>query len=398
MKVLLFILVALLAVSYAKRPLAHMYMAYDQSKVIEDSWLVVFYPNTSVELRENHMQKLASIVADKESIGNTWNINNAFLGYHGVFTNKTIYQIRSDPIVQHVEQDAVVSIAQGQCTVQQNAVWNLVRLVSDRPITTNGPYGYNSAAGSGTTIYIIDTGILLTHVDFGGRATFGANFIDTNNADCNGHGTHVAGTTAGTTYGVAKQAALVAVKVLNCAGSGTLQGVTNGINWVGTQGAARKVVNLSLGGGFSASQNQAINALAQNSFVAVAAGNSNTDLANTSPASAACNGGPTWAVGATANTDARATFSNYGSCLNVYAPGQAITSDWIGSNTAINTISGTSMASPLVAGAGSLLWSYNQQLSATQLRSQLADQYLHGQVSNNPGTTPNNFIHLPNCP
>jgi len=402
--VILFVLIAVLAVSYGKIKLAHMYVPQNLSLAIEDNWMVVFYPNTSVDLRENHMQTLSSrLSVAKELIANTWNINNDFLGYYGVFSPKTLTHIRSDPIVQHVEQDAIVNIE--ACTSQTNAVWNLRRLSSQARIfnTQNGPFGYEGAAGSGVTVYIIDTGILTTHVDFGSRARVGVNYVTgETSADCNGHGTHVAGTSAGTAYGAAKLAQLVAVKVLGCTGSGTTAGVNNGINWVGTQtGTPRRVVNMSLGGGFSATQNQAVNALASGgAFVAVAAGNSNTDLANSSPASAACNGG-TWAVGATtisATTgDTRASFSNYGACLTVFAPGQSITSDWIGSNTATSTISGTSMASPLVAGAAALLWSWNPTWTAATLRTNLANQFVAGIVSNPGPNTPNEFLHLTQC-
>jgi len=394
MKSVIFLLLVLLAVAYGRVTKAHLAPLLVPENPIADQWMIVFYPNTSVEHREKHMATLTTGLSKGESINNTWNIDNDFLGYHGVFSSENIFRIRKDPIVKHVEQNGIVTLE--ACTSQSNSVWNLHRLTSDNIVNGNGPFNYDDAAGTGVTIYIIDTGILLTHNDFGGRATFGVNYIDTNPADCNGHGTHVAGTTAGTLYGVSKISSLVAVKVLNCQGSGTLAGVTDGINWVAQQPAPRSVVNLSLGGGFSATQNTAINSLATGDFVAVAAGNSNTDLANTSPASAACTGA-TWAVGATAITDVRATFSNYGACLTVFAPGQSITSDWIGSNTATSTISGTSMASPLVAGAAALLWSQNPTWTAATLRTNLASQFQAGRVINPGPNTPNNFIHYANC-
>jgi len=396
MKSVIFLLLVLLTISQGKVYKGYLApMIIPEKMAIENQWMVVFFPNTSVELREKHMTTLTSrIFTASESINNTWNIKDNFLGYHGVFSSENLFHIRKDPIVKHVEQNAVVITE--ACTTQSNAVWNLNRLTSTSIVNGNGPFNYDDAAGAGVAIYIIDTGILLTHVDFGGRATFGANFVDNNPADCNGHGTHVAGIAAGTTYGVSKVSSLVAVKVLSCQGSGTLAGVTDGINWVGQQPAPRSVVNLSLGGGFSATQNTAINTLATDDFVAVAAGNSNADIINYSPASAAC-AGATWAVGSTAITDSRASSSNYGSCLTVFAPGQSITSDWIGSNTAINTISGTSMASPLVAGAAALLWSQNPSWSASTLRTNLANQFLKNQVGNPGPNTPNNFIHLPKC-
>jgi len=175
MKILFFLILTLLAVSYGsqqKPRFAELYIASNQSLAIEDHWLVVFYPNTSVELRENHMKTLAShLDVEYESIGNTWNIDNSFLGYHGVFTRRNVHHIRSDPIVQHVEQDSIVKIEQSGCTTQSNAVWNLHRLVANTVVNGNGNFSYD-ATGTGATIYILDTGILLTHVDFTGRATF----------------------------------------------------------------------------------------------------------------------------------------------------------------------------------------------------------------------------------
>ncbi|MFC6663413.1 S8 family peptidase [Deinococcus multiflagellatus] len=211
---------------------------------------------------------------------------------------------------------------------------------------------YNSTA-SGVRAYIIDTGIRTSHTQFGGRAVWGTNTTgDGNNTDCQGHGTHVAGTVGSATYGVAKGVTLIAVKVLNCQGSGSYSGIIAGINWsLNNKGSAPAVANMSLGGGFSQSVNSAVNnASAQNLVMVVAAGNSNANACNYSPASAAS----AITVGSTTNTDARSSFSNYGSCVDLFAPGSGITSAWNSSDTATNTISGTSMASPHVAGAVAL--------------------------------------------
>jgi len=200
--------------------------------------------------------------------------------------------------------------------------------------------------------YVVDTGILTTHVDFEGRAIIGANFVDSVVPDQNGHGTHVASTIGGKQYGVSKTATLVAVKVLGKTGSGSWTGVIQGIQWctedaLKYRGVDPSVGNMSLGGGRTQAINDAVDASSAEGFTwVIASGNSNADACNFSPASA-----PTaLAVGATANTDTRATFSNWGRCQAVWAPGQNILGAWFSSNTATNTISGTSMASPHAAG------------------------------------------------
>ena len=200
--------------------------------------------------------------------------------------------------------------------------------------------------------YIIDTGIRTTHSQFGGRAISGYDAIDgaLPAADCNGHGTHVAGTVGGSTYGVAKAVSLVAVRVLNCSGSGSTSGVIAGIDWVtgNHQAGQPAVANMSLGGGASSSLDTAVrNSIADGVTYALAAGNDNTNACNSSPARTA----EALTVGSTTSSDARSSFSNYGTCVDIFAPGSSITSAWHTSDTATNTISGTSMAAPHVAGA-----------------------------------------------
>lgn len=229
-------------------------------------------------------------------------------------------------------------------TTQSGATWGITRI--SHTSRTGSGYVYDTSAGEGTCSYIIDTGIYTQHPDFGGRATFLANYADSSNTDGNGHGTHVAGTVGGTTYGVAKKTKLYGVKVLDASGSGTNSGVISGMNFVATDAKTRScpkgaVANMSLGGGKSTAVNQAAAALVRSGvFLAVAAGNSGANAANYSPASesTACT------VGATTSSDSVASYSNWGNLVDVFAPGTDITSTWIGGRT--NTISGTSMASP----------------------------------------------------
>ena len=227
------------------------------------------------------------------------------------------------------------------------------------------------------TAYIIDTGIRTTHSQFGGRASVHFDALGGNGQDCNGHGTHVAGTVGGSTYGVAKSVTLRAVRVLGCNGSGTNSGVIAGVNSVAQNHAARSVANMSLGGGASAALDSAINNLHNSGVsIVVAAGNSNANACNSSPARAP----NAITVGSTTSTDARSSFSNVGTCLDIFAPGSSITSAWSTSNTATRTISGTSMASPHVAGVAALYRQAFPTASPTTVRNAIVNNATTGVV------------------
>ncbi|KAK4234096.1 peptidase S8/S53 domain-containing protein [Achaetomium macrosporum] len=276
-----------------------------------------------------------------------------FKGFAGKLEGSLLDEIRALPEVEYVEEEAVFTI--NTYVSQSSAPWGIARL--SHKARGSSTYVYDDSAGAGTCAYVIDTGIYTAHSQFGGRATFAANFVDNSNTDGNGHGTHVAGTIGSNTYGVAKKTRLYAVKVLGSDGSGTTSGVVAGINFVATDAPNRNcpngtVANMSLGGGFSTSINNAAAALVDAGvFLAVAAGNDNANAANYSPASEAS----VCTVGATDSSDRKASYSNYGSVVDIFAPGTSILSTWIGSTSATNTISGTSMASPHIAGLGAYL-------------------------------------------
>jgi subtilisin family serine protease len=294
--------------------------------------------------------------------------------------------LRSDADVAWVEpvQEFTIEVAQTPAT------WGLDR-IDQRDLPLNNTYNYTKT-GSGVRAYIIDTGILTTHTQFGGRASHGYDFVnnDADATDCNGHGTHVAGTVGGSTYGVAKAVALVAVRVLNCSGSGTTTGVISGVNWVRQNAVKPAVANMSLGGGASSSLDQAVNnAINAGITFAVAAGNSNFIACFYSPARV----GAAITVGATTSTDARASYSNYGSCLDLFAPGSSITSAWYTSTTATAVLSGTSMATPHVAGAAALYLQGAPTASPATVRNAIVNAATTGKVTNRGGSSPNRLLY-----
>ena len=325
----------------------------------------------------------------RAKVGRIW--RHALKGFVAQMSAAEAEALANDPGVALVEEDGVITISD----TQNPATWGLDR-IDQRNLPLNSTYNYN-ATGAGVTAYIIDTGIRITHSEFGGsggRASGGFTAISDGNGtnDCHGHGTHVAGTIGGATYGVAKKVSLVAVRVLNCSGSGSNSGVISGVNWVTEEKRKPEnlnrsfVANMSLGGGVSSALDTAVtNSISAGVTYAVAAGNSNADACNYSPARAST----AITVGATTNIDARASYSNYGTCLDLFAPGSSITSAWMTNDSATNTISGTSMATPHVTGAAALYLSANPSATPAQVASALTST-----TPEAPNATPNKVTSL----
>lgn len=321
--------------------------------------------------------------------------DSAPAGFAAQLPPQAVVDLNANPAVAFVEPDTVVTLDAGDAVdaTQTGATWGLDR-IDQRALPLNGAYNYLATAAN-VRAFIIDTGILKTHTQFGSRVATGYDAVTPNGtaADCNGHGTHVAGTVGGATYGVAKGVTLVPVRVLDCGGSGTTSGVIAGINWVTNQKAAQPsvpaVANMSLGGGASTSLDIAVGmSISRGVVYAIAAGNSSANACNTSPARVAA----AITVGATTSTDARASYSNFGNCLDIFAPGSSITSAWYTSTTATNTISGTSMATPHVTGVAALYLSTNPTASPATVASALTGGATLNKVTNLGPGSPNRLL------
>jgi len=361
---------------------------------VADSYIVVFKTGLSADKIAAHKSFVAN---NNVTIDRHYSIASSFNGYAAHMTRDSVSALLSLEEVAYVEEDSVVHAYQDPCITQTGATWGLVR-TSQRMLNLDGRYLYRRGnSGLGVTAYVIDTGILTTHTDFASgtttRAKWGTNTVDRVDTDENGHGTHCAGTIGGNTYGLAKNVHLIAVKVLNRQGSGTMAGVIAGVDWshdAGSTDNTPSVASMSLGGGRTQALNDAVDAAATDPqfplIVVVAAGNNNQNANNYSPASAP----QAVTIAASDNADRKATFSNWGPLVTVWAPGVSVTSAWIGSNTATNTISGTSMACPHVSGAVAKFLQSNTRASTLEVKAFLKTQASEGLIQNGAiGGTPN---------
>ncbi|HEV8486625.1 MAG TPA: S8 family peptidase [Blastocatellia bacterium] len=321
-----------------------------------------------------------------KSGGRTTNIYaHAINGFSAEMSEKQALELSEDPQVTLVEEDSVMQAT----ATQTNPPWGLDR-IGQANLPLNQTYGY-TATGSGVNVYVIDTGIRRTHTQFGGRAVVGFDAVGDgqNTNDCNGHGTHVSGTIGGSTYGVAKNVRLFAVRVLNCSGSGTNSGVIAGVDWVTANRIRPAVANMSLGGGVSTALDTAVrNSITAGVTYSIAAGNSNTDASTSSPARVA----EAITVGATTMNDARSSFSNFGSGVDIFAPGSAILSSYFSSDTATATLSGTSMAAPHVAGVAARFLQNNPSASAATVRNAIVNAAGLNKLSGIPSGTANRLL------
>ncbi|KAK6085998.1 subtilisin-like serine protease [Seiridium cupressi] len=333
------------------------------------SWVQTIHTSSEDTRRIELRKRGQTVLGDEETVfsglKHAYKIGSDFLGYAGHFDDAVLEQIRRHPDVEYVERDQIVrALKEPEPVTEKNAPWGLARISHRDSLNfgTFNKYIYAEDGGEGVDAYIVDTGTNYEHVDFEGRAHWGKTIpTGDDDVDGNGHGTHCSGTVAGKTYGVAKKANVYAVKVLRSNGSGSMADVMKGVEWAAEahlesvkkakngkkKGFKGSVANMSLGGGKSPSLDQAVNAAVDAGLhFSVAAGNDNADACNYSPAAAS----NAITVGASALDDSRAYFSNWGKCVDIFGPGLSIKSTWTGSKTAVNTISGTSMASPHLCG------------------------------------------------
>lgn len=369
--------------------------------IIQNQYIVTLVPNITEQLGLNSLttaiQTLLAGIGGGEVL---YTYDNALLGMTVRLSSLQASLLGILPGVISVEPDRIVTTV----AVQNNATWGLDRV--DQPaLPLDNSFQYPDNSGRDVNIYVVDTGVRTTHQEFTGRIVPGRNFVadgalsflfggsvdPDNYEDCNGHGSHVAGTAAGSTYGVAKLANVIPVRVLNCNGSGSTSAVIAGIDWVAGNHQKPAVANMSLGGFTSTALDTAVsNAVAAGVTMVVAAGNDNTN---------ACNGSPNrvpeaLTVGATTRQDQRSSFSNYGACVDLFAPGSDITSAWYQSDTQTSSIDGTSMAAPHAAGAAALYLAANPSATPDAVNLALVNDATAGAISNPGSQSPNLLLQI----
>ncbi len=351
-----------------------------KSNPVPGEYIVVFRPTVT------NPAALAAQLVRVQGGTLRFTYTSALKGFAAKLPAAAAAALAHNPNVAYVEPDQVYGIDVTQSMDGNGDPWGLDR-VDQQPLPLSRTYTY-TATGAGVHAYIIDTGIWDLHPDFGGRANNVYDAFGATGTDCHGHGTHVAGTIGGTTYGLAKGVSLHGVRVLSCAGLGLTSQIIAGIDWVRQNAIRPAVANMSLGGGLSTALNDATTNLWNSGvFVAVAAGNDNADACTASPASAT----GAFTAAASEKTDAKASYSNWGNCVEAYAPGSAIVSDFLGGTTM--SLSGTSMASPHFAGVAVLYKAtFGDQPSAT-VSNWIVNNATSGAISGNPGGTPNKLLY-----
>ncbi|MGH7516729.1 MAG: S8 family peptidase [Gemmatimonadales bacterium] len=354
-------------------------------EVIPGSFIVVFKPDAA------DPPGLADQLVREHGGRVDFAYSSALKGFAGELPEAAVEALKHNPNVAYVEPDMTVQLFGGGTQPAPPAPWGLDR-VDQRTLPLSASYTWG-ASGAGVSVYIIDTGIRNTHVDFGGRAVWDFNAVKGNDpdTDCHGHGTHVAGTVGGTTYGVAKGVSLHAVKVLDCTGRGRWSWLIAGIDWVTAHAAKPAVANMSLGGEYNQAGNDAVaGSVASGITYSIAAGNSSTDACTFSPASTP----DALTVGATTKVDAQASYSNFGPCVDLYAPGTFILSAFNRSDTDAVYLSGTSMATPHVAGAAALYLETHPAASPTEVGAAIFGAATQNVLTGVPAGSPNLLLFV----